>query len=496
MMEIPNMKNMSGGEARPEKYLGFAALVLVLLSGAILRIWLSINDDGIYWPDEIYQSLEPAHRLIFGYGLKAWEFIEGARNWAVPGFIAFFLRLCPILGYGDPAQYIIVIRIIFSAISIGTALGSYRLSRAYGATPIASACAAAFVALGSTFIFFAPRAMAENISALPLIFGLAFAMKRSTHRRDIILGASLIGISVILRIHNGIFCLGLLGFFAGQKRWPAFRDCIITFFIWALLFGLLDELTWGGWFHSAIVYLRFNLIEGKSSQWGTMPFSFYFESLWSSMGSLAVTVGILSLFSILRAKALFFTALAFLFIHSMIGHKELRFLLPALPVFGSLAAIGIDEISSRLNLRRASYLLPAAVILLSLKSGIGFHSLKNGDLIGSYDTLNSMNSAYDKNGPINRLLISAHKAQDLCGLKIEAARIEWTGGFGYLHRDVPLYSKYGHLPEPKNYNYSIISADDLEEDEETVAEDGNYLLVRHFTGPCMKDDAYESVIPK
>ena len=32
-----------------------------------------------------YQSLEPAHRLVFGYGMLAWEFIEGARNWALPG---------------------------------------------------------------------------------------------------------------------------------------------------------------------------------------------------------------------------------------------------------------------------------------------------------------------------------------------------------------------------------------------------------------------------
>ena len=41
-----------------------------------------LTDDGIYWPDEIHQSLEPAHRLVFGYGLIAWEFSDGARNWA------------------------------------------------------------------------------------------------------------------------------------------------------------------------------------------------------------------------------------------------------------------------------------------------------------------------------------------------------------------------------------------------------------------------------
>src|SRR4051812_12748598 len=68
--------------------LGSAARVglwVALGAGAALRIWLAWHDDGIYWPDEIYQSLEPAHRLVFGYGIVAWEFVEGARNWALPG---------------------------------------------------------------------------------------------------------------------------------------------------------------------------------------------------------------------------------------------------------------------------------------------------------------------------------------------------------------------------------------------------------------------------
>ncbi|HEX8822710.1 MAG TPA: hypothetical protein VF794_22475, partial [Archangium sp.] len=67
-----------------ERLLARAVLVLALGVGAALRVWTALTDDGIYWPDEVFQSLEPAHRLVFGYGLKAWEFIEGARNWALP----------------------------------------------------------------------------------------------------------------------------------------------------------------------------------------------------------------------------------------------------------------------------------------------------------------------------------------------------------------------------------------------------------------------------
>ena len=59
-----------------------------LMLGVLLKTRLVFTDDGINWPDEIYQSFEPAHRLVFGHGLVAWEFLEGARTWAVPGFVA------------------------------------------------------------------------------------------------------------------------------------------------------------------------------------------------------------------------------------------------------------------------------------------------------------------------------------------------------------------------------------------------------------------------
>ena len=51
---------------------GLALLAAILVAGGAARIWLACVDDGIYWPDEVYQSLEPAHRLVFGPGLVSW----------------------------------------------------------------------------------------------------------------------------------------------------------------------------------------------------------------------------------------------------------------------------------------------------------------------------------------------------------------------------------------------------------------------------------------
>ncbi len=43
---------------------------------------------GIHYPDEVMQSLEQAHRLVFGSGLVPWEFRDGARSWLLPGMLA------------------------------------------------------------------------------------------------------------------------------------------------------------------------------------------------------------------------------------------------------------------------------------------------------------------------------------------------------------------------------------------------------------------------
>src|SRR6186713_1946665 len=126
-----------------------ARLILwsALIAGLGCRVYVMFTDDGIYWPDEIHQSLEPAHRLVFGYGLIAWEFSEGARNWAFPGVIAGLMRATAALGGDRPHIYLPVIRLVFVAMSLGTALGIYRLARGWGASEEAAAAGAAVWAL-------------------------------------------------------------------------------------------------------------------------------------------------------------------------------------------------------------------------------------------------------------------------------------------------------------------------------------------------------------
>src|SRR5260370_41077903 len=116
----PQPISLSTVEAAGRRRWGLLILLASLLAGAVLRAWLSFHDDGIYWPDEIYQSLEPAHRLVFGYGLIPWEFLQGARSWALPALVAGLLKGSGWFGAAGPRPYLYVVRRFFSAGGVAT----------------------------------------------------------------------------------------------------------------------------------------------------------------------------------------------------------------------------------------------------------------------------------------------------------------------------------------------------------------------------------------
>jgi len=91
-------------------------------------------------------------------------------------------------------------------------------------------------------------------------------------------------------------------------------------------------------------------------------------------------------------------------------------------------------------------------------------------------------------------LLAAHERPDLCGLKIEAVHLAWTGGFTYLHRPVPLYPHVGPPRASGFYNYVIAYAA-LAPAEEIAAAEGNLVLQRLPRPACIKDNAYQWLLP-
>ena len=473
-----------------EGLLGRALLAAVVVAGAAFRVHWALNDEGIYWPDEVYQSLEPAHRLVFGYGLKAWEFIEGARNWALPGLVAGVMGVTRLLGGTDPAVYLDVTKAFFALLGAACAWGSWRLARAYGASEPAAAAGAALFALAAVPIYFAPRALSENASALPVVLGLALALPRGGSRRAVLAGASLLGLAVLLRLQNGVFCVGLLAVLAAQRRWRAAGEALAVLAGWAFAYGLLDRLTWGRWFHSALVYLEFNVLKNGAAGWGTAPFSYYGRVLFQGMTAVTLLTGGLALLAARRAPGLLGVSALFFLLHALQPHKELRFLVPVLPLFAALAGVGLDTVLVGLGAQLAK-VAALGVVAVAALSGLRAGRLTFGD-VGQYEDSRPRVSAWDDAGDVNRLLLAASGRRDVCGLKVEATHLAWTGGYSYFHQPAPLYPHNG--PPRGSGLFSHVITPEGHAPGEVVARSGPLVLARLREG-CVPDPGYSWRLP-
>jgi hypothetical protein len=483
----------SPGSAEPRAERVTAAYVLAgaLLAGAVPRVWLAFHDHGIYWPDEVYQSLEPAHWLVFGYGLLPWEFVDGMRHWAFPGFVAGLLQLSRLAGLDEPRAYLTAIKLVFGAVSLACSGGVYVLARACGARRLDAAAGSTMCALLAPFIYFAPRAMSESAAALPVVLGFALALRPAGGRAATVAGASLLGLAVLFRLQAGVFALALLAILVARREFLRAGQALAVLAVWAVLFGWLDHLAWadapgarfGGWFHSAVTYLRFNLVEGNAANWGTSPWTYYFTTLWSAAPVAMALVAGLSLMALRRAPGLWIATMVFIGLHVLVPHKELRFIIPAIPLLCALAGIGLSTLpASRVRMAALAVLLAAAAV-----SGARFHTLTFAD-VGQYPD-RAAESAYDDSGPVNRLFFAARERPSLCGLRVDVTHLAWTGGLSHLHRRVPLFNR-DQAPLDSGWISHVIAREADGIAGEVVAREGDLVLVELPVESCVLPPDY------
>jgi GPI mannosyltransferase 3 len=104
-----------------ERQLAALALFTIAAIAIALRLIPIAFVPSVNWPDEIFQVLEPAHRLAYGYGLVAWEFQLGVRSWLMPGLVAGIMELSRILGAG-PDYYLPAVTTGLAAIGADSGL--------------------------------------------------------------------------------------------------------------------------------------------------------------------------------------------------------------------------------------------------------------------------------------------------------------------------------------------------------------------------------------
>lgn len=420
-----------------------------------LRTWLAGYDHSVFWPDEIHQSLEQAHRAAFGYGLISWEFRDGARSWLFPGVIAGLWKVAAGSGVESSLTLVLLARLVMVLASVVAIAFAARLAAQRGGA-VAGLATATILATFPPSVVFSYRAMSETASA-PLVVLGAWLLYRRTGRAAWLAGLA-IAIGCLLRYQNvlfaAVFAIGLL---LQRRRRDALAFCS-TGVVVALLGGLLDWATWGRPFHSVLAYVEFNLLIGGASDFGVEPFGFYFATLWSSVGPLLVPIAACFLIGMVVDPILAAAVAVYVLAHCVLPHKELRFLVPSFALFAAVAGIGLERVLSRAPRLIGAVVGPIAALATSAAFAYMLVHLSY-EQMGQYaGTSRASLPVWKTEEEPTLLLAEAGKRDDLCGVAVLRARAGFTGAYTYLHRDVPLLYE-SELCDPASANYVIRSTE-------------------------------------
>ncbi|XP_042057984.1 dol-P-Man:Man(7)GlcNAc(2)-PP-Dol alpha-1,6-mannosyltransferase-like isoform X2 [Salvia splendens] len=163
-----------------------------------------------------------------------------------------------------------------------------------------------------------------------LAFGLGQVFATIVFRCDILLLVSPLGLELLLTRSISL-----------RK---AVISCVIAASSFIGLTVMVDSVMWRRMLWPELEVFWFNSVLNRSSEWGTHAFHWYFTSALPRSLLVAYPLSVLGLFLDRRIRIYVIPVLSFVTLYSKLPHKELRFIISALPIFNLSAAVAAIRI--------------------------------------------------------------------------------------------------------------------------------------------------------
>ncbi len=318
----------------------------LLFVGAMLcavAAWCTI---GYYHPDEHFQIWEFAHYKLGEIPASdlAWEFEAKIRPGLQP-FLAYCMVICSkAVGIVNPFVQVFFARLICGA----AALFVYWKWCKWLERDLGNSISIRWMRLGILFFWLMPylnvRFTSENTSAICFFGGLlllvqALENQKNKPRLNLVMAGILLGLSFFFRYQIAFAGIGLVAWLLYNHRmdWPGWTALIIGA-IFSVIVGLVTDFwLYGEWVFAPYNYFFSNIIEGKAANFGVSPFWWYLSETPIDL-LLPLSIVLMLFFALgIWSKPrhiLTWCVVPFVVAHSMVAHKEVRFLFPmALPFF-------------------------------------------------------------------------------------------------------------------------------------------------------------------
>ena len=228
------------------------ALLIIILAALVLRLVMAFVADSFNHPDENFQIMEQAHRLVFGYGFIPWEYRFAARSWMVPGIMSLFLFPFKWLGIDRPDIYVPAVHAIMGIISLIFVIAAFRIGTRLK-SPRAGLWAAFITAGWYEMIYFAVRPLSEVWGTLFFIVGLVLYVQERTARRTF-WGTLLICLSAAIRIDLIPLAAAAILLYAPWRNRKLLFTTAVAVIISIVFTGLFETITLGKPFVSYLHY--------------------------------------------------------------------------------------------------------------------------------------------------------------------------------------------------------------------------------------------------
>lgn len=418
---------------------------LVFFAALVPRSYRALTDMGPVACDEIFQSVEVAHKLAFGRGFLYWEWSEGVRSYVLPGFLAGIYRLLDLVGVRDPYTLAAGLKGFLALLHAGGWVFLF-LSLALFLSRFSALMVAVASGLLYAGVFASVRTLGETVSMPFLFAALYFAARSLDDDRGVaaVFAGLSAGAAFAVRFQTLFFSagIGIVLLIAARRRRTAIPLFMAGFTGILILTGLIDLIVWGRFLRSVVKYFDFNVLQDGASRFGREAWTYYFTVFpklypWLLIVP-AIVASVVGIF-FRRAAMIVVPLILYILPHLMTPHKEVRFLFPAYALFGLLAMVGWE----RLSILAAPRHRPVAALLavaIALSAGL-FHTRR---IEPSWAQAHPLNNAENMEPSFALGRIPDIKKGFVLNLQQD-----FSGGHAYFHANADIqYVRFLHEARP------------------------------------------------
>ena len=314
----------------------------LFLIGVFAHLIMAIFSIGFHQFDEHFQIIEFLNFKLFGGPEKdlPWEYRDQIRPWFQVFLYYFLVYPFKAIGLDSPFFITWVLRTItglFGLVCTWT-LKDWLIEK-FENDEIKVKASLFFLTLFWFVPYIHVRTSAESLS---LAFGLlGFSLFLKNLEKENFLPSLLTGLILsfsYLAKSQGAIAVAFLWFWAvafHYKRWRFLTYVAVGVLLGIGLGVVVDYWGYGNWTFSPWNYYRVNIIEDRAAGFGVDPWYYYIKKSFSrgiAPLSLPLIIGTIAFWIKFWKSPLTWFTLPFVLVHTLIGHKELRFLFPVMAV--------------------------------------------------------------------------------------------------------------------------------------------------------------------